>query len=201
MATMDQRYFEHGLTRPAVGEQALITVRLAHSIPFSAREKLLTYRLRRDADGNTSQDAQRMAELFAYWDLTLDLSPGPRWLEHPDVAAYARRALRDMDGVLCRVRSWVLLPTHIHVLAQRHHDHMAAPGMLHVADALKTPVAYRVRRTLRVFSPVWEDDVHIHTLDGGGDIERTLRYLRQEPVRAGLVATPDEWEWKGEKGY
>jgi putative transposase len=199
MATMDQRYFEHVLTKRTVGEHALITVRLLHSIPFSAREKLLEYRLRRDADCNTNHDAQRMAELFAYWDLTLDHSPGPRWLEHPEVASSARRALHDMDGVLCSVRSWVLLPTHIHVLARRHRDLSSAPGMQHVADALKTPVAYRIRRTLRVYSPVWEDDVHIHTLDGGGDIERTLRYLRQEPVRAGLVATPDAWEWKGEK--
>jgi hypothetical protein len=196
---MDQRYFDHVLTKPRAGEQALITVRLTHSIPFSAREKLLEYRLRRDADSNHNPDAQRLAELFAYWDLTLDHSPGPRWLEHPDVAASAQRTLRDMDGVLCSVRSWVLLPTHIHVLAQRLHDDAPAPGMLHVADALKVPVAFNIRRALRVYSPVWEDDAHIQTLDGGGDVERTLRYLRQEPVRAGLVATSDAWEWRGEK--
>ncbi len=199
MATMDQRYFEHAFQSVSSDRHALITVRLTHSIPFSAREKLMDYRLRRDVEGANDRDAQRMAELFAYWDLTLDLSPGPRWLEHPGAAESARRALRDMDGILCSVRSWVLLPTHIHVLARSiiHSDPQS--GMLHVAEALKVPVAHRVRLEQRVFSPVWEDGAHIHTLGGGADIERTLRYLRQEPVRAGLVTTPDEWEWRSEK--
>ena len=141
MATMDQRYFEHAFQAASSDRHALITVRLTHSIPFSAREKLMDYRLRRDVDGAKDRDAQRMAELFAYWDLTLDLSPGPRWLEHPGAAESARRALRDMDGILCSVRSWVLLPTHIHVLAGSiiHSDPQS--GMLHVAEALKVPVA------------------------------------------------------------
>ena len=152
------------------------------------------------ASGMQDADLNRDAQLFAYWDLVLDHSPGPRWLEHPAIAESARRALRDMDGILCGVHAWVLLPTHIHVLADACPVSGSSPGMLHVAEALKAPVAHRIRSQLRVSTPVWEAGAHVHVLDSTADLDRTLRYLRQEPVRAGLVSLPEEWEWRGERG-
>ncbi len=199
MATIDERYFEQASHLSSQRRYALVTVRLSHSIPFSAREKLMDYRLRCGGESERDINIQKAAQLFAYWDLVLDLSPGPRWLEHPEVAESARRALRDVDGVLCDVRAWVLLPTHIHVLAAPCPVPGAAPGILHLAEAIKAPVAHKARTLLRVSTPLWEDGAHMHLLDSAADLDRTLRYLRQEPVRAGLVTLAEEWEWRGEK--
>jgi REP element-mobilizing transposase RayT len=195
MATMDQRYFDEGVFDAVQARPALVTVRLFRSLPFSAREQLMVYRLRRDADRGDAE--RREAELFAQWDFLLGRSPGPRWLVHPSVADAARRALRDMEGVLCHVKAWVLLPTHIHILATACTSRHSAPGMQHVADAIKAPVAYRIRSDLAITGHIWEDGAHIHELHDSEGEQRVIRYLRYEAMRAGLVSAPGEWPWEG----
>jgi hypothetical protein len=192
---MDQKYFDERVFNTARTALSLVTIRLFRSLPFSAREQLMVYRLRRDADRGDAE--RREAELFAHWDLLLDRSPGPRWLVHPPVADSASRALRDMEGALCHVRAWVLLPTHMHILAGACASRHSAPGMQHVADAIKAPVAYRIRRELGITTEIWEEGAHIHELHAPDSEQRVIRYLRDEPSRAGLASASGEWPWEG----
>ncbi len=195
MDSIEARYFD-SFTTSTDAKATLLTLRLAHSIPFSAREQLMRYRLRCNEDlGHAGTRELRDARLFAYWDLMLDLSPGPRWLEHPRIADAGMRTLRDVNGVLCRVLHAVVLPTHLHVLYGACESKAGSPAIEGLAEALKVPIAHMAAPLLRPGTPFWDEHVHVHSLQGEEQIERSRHYLRQEPVRSGLVRQAEEWRW------
>jgi hypothetical protein len=43
--------------------------------------------------------------------------------------------------------------------------------------------------------PVWQDESFDHVLRGNESFEETVDYIRQNPVRRGLVSTPEDYPW------
>jgi len=87
-----------------------------------------------------------------------------------------------------RLHTLVLMPDHLHLLAT------IPPS----TDAQRTVVQWK-RYMSRVSDVRWQQDFFEHRLRAGEHFEAKREYLRQNPVRAGLVAAPDEWpflfEW------
>ncbi len=88
------------------------------------------------------------------------------------------------------------MPNHIHILALNVDG-----SLLDLMKRLKGRTSTRLRG--KVEGPVWQRSFHDHILRRNEDINRTIRYLLNNPVRAGLV---DEWtqhpwcgsmEWPG----
>lgn len=200
MATIDQRYFRSDTVFVHRELAYFATCRLANAIPFSAREQLMSYRTRCESDiavrdGNTEEFSAR---LFAYWDLVLDLSPGPRLLTTPMLAAALRESLHSADGILYQLLAYTIMPTHVHVLfspIQAPH----IPKVESILDALKVPVDWRAQRSLHLSGSLWNCDDHVRPLLSREAIERVLRYMRRDPVRAGLVTTMEQWSLRWER--
>lgn len=206
MSTLDQRYFGRDVSSSSLQHvYSFLTCRLAHSIPFSAREELMRYRTGCTREFSSAgppdpaADDMFAAHLFRFWDAVLGTSPGPSWLGHPAVAEFAQITLHAMEGVLCRLEGYVILPTHVHVLYAQELALRGGPTPLHVADALKTPVAHFATRTLGLRGPFWQDGDYHRILRSRRELENVLRYIRRDPVRAGLAARPDEWPWSWQR--
>lgn len=81
-------------------------------------------------------------------------------------------------------RLFLLMPDHLHaLLAFPPHESMRA-----VWRDWK-------RFTARTAGVAWERDVFEHRLRNDGNVELKARYIRENPVRQGLVATAEEWPW------
>jgi putative transposase len=84
------------------------------------------------------------------------------------------------------VLGYVVMPEHLHLL-------VSEPARVPLARAL---MALKISTSKRLsYSPFWQAryyDFNLFTHDK--QIEK-LKYIHRNPVKRGLVARPEEWEW------
>ena len=59
---------------------------------------------------------------------------------------------------------------------------------------LKGYSAFRINRELGRTGSVWQDETYDHVIRGG-EMQEMFIYALFNPVRKGLVSTPEEYEW------
>lgn len=136
-----------------------------------------------------------VAELFAFREIVFGSAPAPGWLRHPRIAETAQRTLHALDGVLCRLDAFVILPTHAHLVFTQHPGLHDCPTPADVADAFKAAVRQQAPRYLLRNGSFWEEHDYHRSLPDESAVREAVIFIRDAPVRGGLVETPLEWEW------
>ena len=88
------------------------------------------------------------------------------------------------------VGRYVLMPDHVHlfVAGAQEFDLAAWVRILKLSLSSGIPVP----------RPHWQEGFFDHLVRRGESYAEKWEYVRQNPVRAGLVRTPDEWPYQGE---
>jgi putative transposase len=131
-------------------------------------------------------DRQRRAKLEAY----LDRGLGECWLQQPRVAEVVEGALRFFDGDRCRLRAWVIMPNHVHVLL----DVWQTP----LAELLRSWKGYTAREANKLLNrrgTVWEREYWDTRIRDEEHLRKALRYVESNPVKARLVPEARQWPW------
>lgn len=83
-----------------------------------------------------------------------------------------------------------VMPNHLHVLLTP-----AARSTLEKAvQMIKGGASYRVGK-VRKFAAFWQDGYHDWRCRSEQDYRQYAEYIRKNPVKAGLVASPEEWPY------
>jgi len=122
------------------------------------------------------------------------------------VATDGRKPLLDSASVHARLRScwleatdwlvgrYVLMPDHLHLFC--------APGRLDYPALLTWVGFWKSRAAARWPSPhegrVWQRDFWDRQIRNGEHYDQKWEYVRENPVRAGLVASWRDWPYQGE---
>ena len=83
-----------------------------------------------------------------------------------------------------QLRAVVVMPDHVHVLLE-------VPAGLDLARVVR----HWKRYLARTHGVRWQRDFHEHRVRRVAYRDAKLEYLRQNPVRAGLVARPEDWPY------
>ena len=106
-----------------------------------------------------------------------------------------QHCLRD-DGKTIQIHAVVIMPDHAHLLftAMRDADGwtFALPEILR---AIKGSSARSINRLSGRTGAVWQDEFFDHVLRGDESLRETIEYIRQNPVRKGLVEKPEDYQW------
>ena len=106
-----------------------------------------------------------------------------------------RHCLHD-HGVKARVHAAVVMPDHVHLLLTPLRDAGGNPySLVEILQAIKGASAHSVNRSLRRSGPVWQEESFDHVLRSSESFEEKLEYIRQNPVRRGLVTRPEDYRW------
>src|SRR5882724_6470193 len=129
--------------------------------------------------------------LFLTWRLKGSLpgqKTGPMWLQDDRVAQLVAEAILYGDSVHYRLYAWVIMPNHVHAVFDPLHE-LAA-----IMRWLKGRAARKANRVLgRADETFWQDESFDHWIRSPNEFQRTIEYVENNPVRAGLAATPAEW--------
>ncbi len=119
----------------------------------------------------------------------------------------------------CRFELWayVIMPEHAHILLFPTSEEYSISQIL---QAIKQPVARRATDFLRMHAPEWLEKLKVARPDGrveyrfwtqGGGYDRnifepkiasaSIEYFHNNPVRRGLVETPQNWPWSSAAWY
>ena len=64
-------------------------------------------------------------------------------------------------------------------------------------QAWKEWTSKRIIQALRIDPPVWQEEFFDHVLRSRESYAEKWSYVRENPVRANLVAYAEEWPWQG----
>jgi REP-associated tyrosine transposase len=109
---------------------------------------------------------------------------------HQSFIKFAQRAQIDFGIAVGR---YVILPDHLHLFA-------ALPGDVKLGDWIGTlkRVVGRAVDTYGFGDPVWQRGFFDHVLRSCESYSQKWNYVRENPVRAGLVSHADDWPYSGE---
>jgi len=106
-----------------------------------------------------------------------------------------RHCLRERGHTLL-LHAAVVMPEHVHLLLTPLRDADGWPVPLSkILKRIKGASARSVNRRLRTEGPVWQEESFDHVLRSDESLEEKLEYIRQNPVRRGLVKVPAEYPW------
>ena len=90
----------------------------------------------------------------------------------------------------------VIMPDHVHLLLSPLRDSEGWPfPLVDILQCLKSTTAHRINKVLHHAAPVWEEESFDHVLRSDESLEEKCEYIRQNPVKAGLVRRPEDYPW------
>jgi REP element-mobilizing transposase RayT len=188
------------------GYPLFVTFRLAGSLPKEVLAQLKAQReLELKALKNNSAIERNEIEKrhFGYYDDWLDrCESGPRWLQVEDTAQIVEKEIHDLDDDRYQLIAYCIMPNHVHMLIR---SCISEPAK-HRGKSAKYPVTDSLRllkgRTAR-YSNVqlmrtgsfWQHESYDHVIRDEQELEQTILYILNNPVKAGLVREWEDWKF------
>jgi putative transposase len=128
---------------------------------------------------------------FAAEDRALAQGRGRLWLSDTQVARQVVETIRAGESrKFYELSAWVVMPNHVHLLIL---PHVAMPQITHWIKGRTAREANLLLR--RVGQPFWQHESYDHWVRNEKEFLRIAAYVEENPVSAGLAATPESWPW------
>lgn len=165
-------------------EIQLITFHLADSLPKHALVQIASKLEELPASKRKAEKQRRLQK----W---LDAGYGECHLRQPEIARVVEEFLFARDEVDYRLLEWVVMPNHIHVLAEL----AAHAPMAEVVKRWKGGSSHRINRILGRRGTFWFREYHDRFMRDGDHFSNSVAYVRENPVKAGLCKAAEDWEF------
>ncbi len=88
------------------------------------------------------------------------------------------------------------MPDHVHLLLRPLANDEGWPFSLpSILKPLKGASARSVNKLTYSEGPIWQDESFDHVLRNDESLREKIDYIRQNPVKRGLVQKPEEYRW------
>jgi len=117
---------------------------------------------------------------------------GPFYLRQPELANMVVEAIHYGSTVFGHytLHAFVIMPNHVHILITPHVE------LAKLTHSIKRFTAREANRILGLTGKrFWQDESYDRLVRDHSEFQRIQRYIENNPVRAGLVATPEEYRW------
>jgi REP element-mobilizing transposase RayT len=168
-----------------------ITCRLYDSLPQGS----VLERIKKEMESNGTEDIARQTIILA--EKYLDRGYGQCFLRDRSVAEIVRDSIKKFDLVRYLLFAWVIMPNHVHLLLR------PLPGfsLAQIAHSFKSYTGLMANRALGREGEFWMREPFDRYMRDSDHFKRTVRYIENNPVKAGLCARPEDWEfssaWNG----
>lgn len=177
------------------GVDYFVTFRLADSLPREALtrfEEEIAQMEFPSARAPSEADAERNRERHRRIERWLDQGAGSCCLRDPHVARLVQDALRHFDGQRYALEAWVVMPNHVHALVRPMSGHV-------LGSIVRSWKQFTSRRGKQVLGlpegRFWQPESYDHWVRDEEERARILRYIHNNPVKAGLCERPEDWPW------
>ena len=129
---------------------------------------------------------------FAARDRALAQGHGQLSLSDARVARQVVEAIRtgESQKQFYELYAWAVMPNHVHLLILPH------VALSQITHWIKGRTARAANLLLgRTGEPFWQDESYDHWVRNEREFHRIVAYIEDNPVSAGLAATPEDWPW------
>jgi REP element-mobilizing transposase RayT len=124
-------------------------------------------------------------------DQELDVGLGACWLGNTEIAALTQKTLLHFDGERYSLLAWCIMPNHVHVLVETLQGHTLSG----VVKSWKSFTTRQANALLGRTGTFWEADYFDRYMRNEDHLMRTIEYVENNPVKAGLVDKAADWLW------
>jgi REP element-mobilizing transposase RayT len=109
---------------------------------------------------------------------------------HAAFVAYSQRAQREFNIAVGR---YVIMPDHVHLFVRGSQLFRLGPWIGGLKQALAKAAGW-----CRVDGQLWQEGFFDHIVRSDESYSQKWNYVRENPVRAGLVKSAEDWPYHGE---
>lgn len=195
------------------GKPYFVTACLKGSLPTFAFNKLQAYKStlhRRPKPIDLSYpewESRKQKWIFQFFDRLLDESSGVRHLANPQIAQIVEEAFFHFESERYRIFAYVIMPTHYHWLflpmpewsmqlrsQQRESGRHRTPREA-IMHSIQSFTSKQCSKLLEKKGGFWQQETYDHFVRDHGELRRIVQYIERNPVKAGLVNSPEDWPW------
>jgi REP element-mobilizing transposase RayT len=132
------------------------------------------------------EEPERRKQLENY----LDRGRGECWLRQRLIADLCEATLLHFNEQRYVLKAWCLMPNHVHVLVE-----ITTMPMAEFVKGWKGCSARDCNKILGRRGAFWADDYWDTYMRDAEQERRTVRYIENNPVKAGQVHSSKEWRW------
>ena len=151
-----------------------VTFRLADSLPRSFEE-------------NLAKGPDEPSET----DHKLDDGMGACWLKQPAIAQLVEDAIMHFDARRYCLLAWCVMPNHVHVVVEPTDGNRIGA----IVHSWKSFSAKQANRILDRSGSFWHRDYFDRSIRDEDHLLRTIDYVENNPVKAGLAASAAARPW------
>ena len=131
---------------------------------------------------------QKAGEAFVWMDSYLDMAKsGPLWLAREDVAMVVVREMVNLE--LWDLHAFAVMGNHVHTLFT------PMTTVSHVMKIVKGRTARNCNLLLGRSGAFWQRESYDRAVRNAEEWQRILFYIENNPVKAGLVERPEDYQW------
>lgn len=159
-----------------------ITFRLADSLPKHVLE-----RFQIELERGIISEIEYHRKIDKY----LDEGLGKRYLADVRIAEIVEENLLRFNGERYNLHAWVLMPNHGHILLTPKEGYSLAT----IVHSMKSYTANRANKILGRTGKFWSNDYFDRFMRDNAHFEKTIAYIHNNPVKAGLCANFRDWRF------
>lgn len=168
-----------------------VTIHLAGAIPLKAQAeiRLLSKQYQAMPTKSANERLRLHRRIFATMEAWLDRVSDVNFLTLPQIADMVSEAIAHRSSVDWQPYEYVIMPNHLHIFCELKRANLKL-----VIEDFKRWTGHRAVKLLEgQISRFWQDEWFDHWSRSDEEDERICEYIRQNPVKAGLVADYRDW--------
>jgi REP element-mobilizing transposase RayT len=186
------------------GGTVFITFRLVNSLPLDVireiqeeKDRLFDAARRMTPDRRDAELTKANKLLFARYDEALaQANYGGNLLARPEVAQAVAACIVRAGARFFTTEAYCIMPNHVHIVLTPNCEQDGRPvALARITQAIKGASAMDANRLLGQSGQFWQCESYDHIIRDAGELERVVRYVLWNPVKAGLVEDWRAWPW------
>jgi putative transposase len=178
------------------GSTYFITFRLMDSLPLEALERLKEEKQKINRLPQ-NQKASAHQVWFEKYDEYLDQAlHGNLFLKNEQIADMTAESILFRDGKNYDLISYCIMLNHVHlVCTPLEKIEGIYYGLAEILHSLKRHTAREANKILQRSGTFWQDESYDHFVRDDAELERIIKYVLYNPVKANLVKEQTDWKW------
>jgi len=161
-----------------------ITFHLGDALP---QEGIDRWKLELDRE----KDEKAKIKFYRRIENYLDKGCGNCYLRQEAVAGEIQQSLLHFNAIRYKLIAWVIMPNHIHFLI-KPFESFPLSKLMH---SIKSFTAQQANKTLNRNGKFWQEDYFDRYIRNYEHYEKTISYIENNPVKAGLCEKPSDWKF------
>ncbi len=137
------------------------------------------------------KDEKKQFELYKRTEKYLDQGYGKCYLKTEKVAAQIQESLIHFHTIRYKLIAWVIMPNHIHILLKPINNF----SLSEIMQKFKSFTAHEANKILHRRGQFWQEDYFDRYIRDYEHYIKTIDYIENNPVKAGLCKKRSDWKF------